>query len=94
VIEKKFSKPPPLSPREYEKLGRIVASVYETGYLDMKQTYKNSLIKGALAGFGGVLGATVLIAVLLWALSLFHEVPLIGNFVTKVEHSIQSGQDK
>lgn len=81
-----------LSKKEYEELGKIVASIYETGYLDKAQAYKNSFIKGIFQGLGGVLGATVVLALLLWSLSFFSEIPLLGNLVEKFENSIEQNK--
>lgn len=78
------------SDKQYEELGRIVASVYETGYLDAAKSYKQSFLKGVFQGFGGVIGATVLVALLVWLLSLFGQVPLVGRFTDKVENTIDS----
>lgn len=79
-----------LPPKHYEELGRIVASVYETGYLDAAKSYKQSFLKGLFQGFGGVLGATILVAVLIWILSLFSELPFIGRVTEQVQDTIQS----
>ncbi len=75
--------------KDYEQLGRIVASVYESGYLDAAKSYRMSLLKGVMQGLGGVVGATVGIALLIWILSLFGELPLIGNFVDAVRRTIE-----
>ena len=75
--------------KDYEELGKIVANIYETGYLDKAESYKNSFTKGIIGGVGGVLGATVVIAILLWVLSLFGQVPLIGHFVEKTRQTIE-----
>lgn len=77
---------------QYEELGRIVAAVYETGYLDAKKSYKQSFLKGMFQGLGGVVGATVLVALLIWVLSLFGDVPLIGRFTNKIEQTVESQQ--
>jgi uncharacterized protein YbgA (DUF1722 family) len=79
-----------LSQKDYEKLGKIVAAVYETGYLDIRKSYKQSFFKGIFQGLGGVIGATILAAVLLWVLSLFSDVPLLGRFVDKVEDTVNT----
>jgi hypothetical protein len=82
----------PKSAKEYEELGKVVANIYETGYLDRGQSYKMSFIKGMLSGFGGVLGATILIALLLWGLSFFKDAPLVGRFVRQIQHTVKTNQ--
>ncbi len=81
-----------LTRKQYEELGKIVASIYETGYLDAAKSYKMSFIKGMLQGLGGVIGATILVALLIWILSLFDQVPLVGNFTEKVEQTVNQAQ--
>jgi hypothetical protein len=76
--------------KEYEQLGRAVSSIFESGYLDKHQAYKTSFIKGMFSGLGGVLGATILVALLVWFLSFFGKVPLLGKFVKRVNHTVQS----
>jgi hypothetical protein len=77
-------------PQEYEQLGRMLENIYESGYIDRNQAYKTSFIKGLVSGLGGVLGATILIALLLWILTLFKQVPLVGPFLEKVRTTVQS----
>ena len=77
---------------EYEQLGRAVSAVFESGYLDKKMAYKTSFIKGVFSGLGGVIGATIVLALLLWILTLFSRVPLIGGFIDKAQHSIQQSK--
>jgi uncharacterized protein (DUF697 family) len=82
--------PATMTAKQYEELGRIVASVYETGYLNKAQSYRNAFIKGVVGGFGGVVGATVVVALLLWVLSFFGEVPLVGDFSDKLQQTIKA----
>lgn len=68
----------------------MLESIYESGYIDRNKTYKMSFLKGIAAGFGGVIGATIIVAILLWALNLFDQVPLIGPFTDKIQHTVQT----
>ncbi len=88
-MAKKRAESEKLKAKQYEDLGRIVASVYETGYLDAAKSYRQSFIKGLFQGFGGVIGATLLVALLIWILSFFNELPFIGRITEQVQDTIQ-----
>ena len=77
---------------DYEQFGRYMSEVYETGYFNKKRMYKYAFIKGVVSGFGGVIGATIVVALALWLLSFLDSVPLINNFVDKIEDSTNSSQ--
>lgn len=79
--------------KQYEDLGRMLETLYETGYARHRDVYKMSFIKGVVTGFGGVLGATILVGLLIWILSLFDTVPLIGPIIDNVHDTVQR-QDK
>jgi hypothetical protein len=82
------------TPNEYEQLGRAVSSIFETGYLDKKQAYKTSFIKGVFGGLGGVIGATIVTALLLWLLTLFGHVPRIGRFTDSLHNTVVTQKGK
>lgn len=84
------TKKKPDTKKDYEQIGRMVANIYESGYVDKNQTYKMSFMKGLLGGLGGVLGATIIVALLLWFMSFFKEVPLIGPVVNNIRHTIEN----
>ena len=75
--------------KDFAQLGKTVAAIYETGYIDAGKSLRMSFWKGIAGGLGGVIGATVGVAILLWVLSWFGQVPLIGDFIQKVEQTIQ-----
>lgn len=58
-------------------------------YVDRKSYYLHNFLRGVVVGAGTVLGATVLIALLLWILSLFDTVPLIGPTVDNARQTIE-----
>ena len=74
---------------DYESLGKMLVSIYETGYINANQSYKSSFLKGVASGIGGVLGATLVIGALAWSLSLFKHIPLLGPITDTVKTTIQ-----
>jgi hypothetical protein len=76
--------------KEYEDLGRQFVAVYDSLNPNRKAVYRTSLVKGLISGLGGVVGATVGIAILLWVLSLFDQIPFIGHFVDAIKHTLQN----
>lgn len=74
---------------DFESLGKMLVSIYETGYINENQSYKSSFIKGVVSGIGGVVGATLVIGAIAWSLSLFKHIPLIGPITDTVKSSIQ-----
>lgn len=68
----------------------MLANIYETGYIDRNQTYKMSFIKGVLTGLGGVIGATLVVALVLWLLSVFTLVPILDRVVEPVQDTLKT----
>jgi len=81
-----------LTPEEKEQLalGKKLQEFYLHGYINKKQTILFSLYKGVAAGFGAVIGGTIVVAILIWILSQFGQVPLIGNFTNSVKQTINN----
>lgn len=73
---------------DYEKLGRLMYEVYEKGYFNKWRMYRFSFLKGIASGFGGVIGATIVVALVIWLLSFFESIPLIDRFVEQIENSV------
>ncbi len=79
--------------KDYENLGKMLVNIYETGYLNKNESYKNAFFKGAVSGVGGVIGATIVVALLVWLLTLFKHVPLVGPITNNVKDTIQKSKD-
>lgn len=64
-----------------------MADVYESGYINKRRLYKSAFIKGVLTGLGGVIGATVCVALLLWVLSFFDQLPFVDAISDAIDRS-------
>jgi hypothetical protein len=55
------------------------------------QVYKMNFFRGIFLGAGTVIGGTVVIALLVWLLSLLgHVIPPLGDFFDSLGHTLQS----
>ncbi|HSX52952.1 MAG TPA: DUF5665 domain-containing protein [Patescibacteria group bacterium] len=79
-----------LSDKEYMELGKKLQQFYDSGYINKKQAILFTFYKGIAAGFGGLVGGTILIALILWILSLFSNVPLADRIVNELQHILHT----
>lgn len=72
-----------------EDVAKAVEILFAKDYIDRKKLYLENFLRGIAFSAGGVIGATVIIAFLIWFLSLFDQVPLIGPFFENTRETIQ-----
>lgn len=82
------------SSKDYERLGRLLETLYETGYDSPAKAYRFSFLKGVAAGFGSIIGATIVVAILAWVLSLFHSVPFLNTITDNFRSTVEKSQTK
>jgi hypothetical protein len=58
-------------------------------YKDRKKIYKINFFRGIFFGVGSVLGGTLVIAILVWVLSLFVHLPFIGDTFQDAQNTIE-----
>lgn len=75
-----------LSDKEYMELGKKLVTFYETGYVDKRVTLQFSFLKGLAGGFGAFLGGTLVVALVLWILSLFDQIPFIDKIYEALKY--------
>jgi hypothetical protein len=84
----------PVTTKDYETLGKSLEAVYDTLNPSRGSVYRTAFLKGVFAGVGGVIGATLVITLLLWILSLFDSIPFIGGFFESLQESIKPDKAK
>lgn len=73
-----------------KEAARALEVLFAAGYVDKKKLYLANFMRGIFFSLGSIVGATVIIALLLWVLSAFDTIPVIGNFVQAVQNSIDA----
>ncbi len=79
-----------LSDKELLELGKKLQQFYDMGYVSKKQAILFSFYKGLASGLGGLLGGTIVVALLLWILSVFSSVPLADRIVNALQHILHT----
>lgn len=72
----------------------VLQELFNDLYRDRKRIYKVNFLRGVFFGFGSFLGATLLVAVLIWLLSLFVNIPVIGDYFHNAQQSIEGGKPR
>jgi len=62
-------------------------------YSDRKRIYKVNFVRGIFFGLGSVIGGTVIVALIVWTLSLFVNVPVLGELFETTQNSIEETTD-
>ena len=77
---------------DYEKLGRAIESALINDYIDLlgntRRQIWSAFVRGIFTGFGGVIGATLIVTVVLYILSQFGALPGIGHYFQDLGKSI------
>jgi len=82
----------------YERLGKAVEDALILDYIYVLHSTRrqiwSSFMRGVFAGLGGVIGATVGVAVLVALLHVFGGAPLIGQYFRDIGQTIEHGRAK
>ncbi|MBP6041756.1 hypothetical protein KA529_01915 [Candidatus Saccharibacteria bacterium] len=78
-----------MSKADYERIGRGFEEIVASGYLNKKRLLVTSFLKGLATGIGSVIGATIIFVIIIWTLSLFSDIPLIGDIFENAKETIK-----
>lgn len=88
--KKETTEPPqPLTPQDYERLGRAMEQVFISGYASRRRLFLMSLYKGIGYGLGIFIGGTIIVALIAYGISQFETVPFLNQITEPVRNTIQ-----
>ena len=72
----------------------LLEELFNDFYDDRRHIYRMNFIRGIFFGLGSVLGGTVVVALAVWILSLFVQIPGIGDAAQQAQSTLESRQAK
>lgn len=67
----------------------VLNEIFNDLYNNRKRIYRLNFIRGIVFGAGSALGGTLVIALIVWTLSLFVNAPLVGELFKNAQDSIR-----
>lgn len=67
----------------------LMREVFYDMYHDRHRIYWMNFARGIFFGLGTALGGTLVIALIIWVISLFVDFPLIGEYFEGIQQSIE-----
>lgn len=95
MAEKSKKKSPAKAYMRGEQLGArraLLEELFNDLYNDRRNIYVMNFVRGIFFGLGTFLGGTIIVAIVVWALSFFLNIPGIGESVQKAQESLQQGK--
>ncbi|OGL22057.1 hypothetical protein A2707_01760 [Candidatus Saccharibacteria bacterium RIFCSPHIGHO2_01_FULL_45_15] len=97
--DEKQTHPKPLAKRvaRNESMGArrtVIEELFNDLYNDRRNIYLMNFIRGIFFGLGSALGGTLVIALIVWALSIFVGLPGIGDAFQQVQDTISSEEER
>jgi hypothetical protein len=81
------------APVDHEKLGRAVEAAFIADYIDLlgnsRRQIWSSFVRGIFMGLGSVIGATLVVALLIWLLHTLGGLPGVGQYLQGAGQAIQ-----
>ena len=67
----------------------VLQDLFYDMYKQRQRIYKVNFVRGVFFGVGSVIGGTLVVAVIVWVISLFVDLPVIGEYFQNVQHTIE-----
>ena len=78
--------------RNHDEIAKALEILFATDYIDKKKLYISNFLRGMAFSAGGVIGATIVIGLFIWILSIFDTAPVIGPFFENTKETIEQAK--
>lgn len=93
--ENKLTSDEPLTKKDLEHIESILKAIESIGLEEFMEYIKSpwklvlpNLVAGIARGFGAIIGATIVVAVITWSIAQLAVIPLIGSYFGQAQKSI------
>lgn len=70
----------------------ILQDLFHDMYKNRRRIYKMNFVRGIFFGLGSVIGGTLVVALVVWLISLFVDIPVIGEYFQDIQTTIQQAK--
>lgn len=72
----------------------MIEELFNDWYVHRREVYKMNFVRGIFFGFGSVLGGTIVVALLVFLISLFTELPVVGDFFQETKNTLDGSSEQ
>ncbi len=72
----------------------LLEEIFDDIYRNRRRMYHVNFFRGIFFGLGSVLGGTVVVAIVVWILSFFVQIPGIGTTFQDAAHNIENSHSR
>lgn len=72
----------------------MAEELFQDYYRRRHDVYKMNFFRGIFFGLGSLLGGTIVVALIIWILSLFVNFPFVSDYVKNTQDTIEQGKQR
>jgi hypothetical protein len=75
--------------KDSKEVAKALEVLFATEHIDRKKLLFENFLRGMAFSVGGIIGATILIGLLIWILSVFDNLPVVGPLFEDTKQTIE-----
>lgn len=72
----------------------VIEELFNDMYNDRRNIYLMNFFRGIFFGLGSAIGGTIIIAIIVWTLGFFVDLPWVGETIQQTQDKIQNTQQR